>query len=310
MEQAISLLAALILDWSLGEPRRFHPLCGFGVVAGCIEKLFYNDDPSAISSPIMMRLRGCAALALTLAPFMLAIALLTALGRITMFVDVISLYFALGARSLTQHAAAVQAALEKGDLNEARRAVGMIVSRDTSAMSEDDIARAAVESVLENGNDAVFAPLFWFMLGGAPLAVLYRLANTLDAMWGYRNQRYLHFGWAAARFDDLLNPIPARLTALTYALTGNFRSAWNCWHKQAPLWYSPNAGPVMAAGAGSLEIILGGNACYGGELKTRPILGRGALCRRGDIERAGKMVTRGIWLWATVALLRGFLHGF
>jgi hypothetical protein len=134
--------------------------------------------------------------------------------------DVLLLYLAIGRTSLAEHAKAVASALQDADLPLARQRVGMIVSRDTREMNAPDVARAAVESVLENGADAVFGALFWFVVAGTPGVVVYRLANTLDAMWGYKNSRFLRFGWAAARFDDLLNLIPARLTALSYALMG------------------------------------------------------------------------------------------
>jgi adenosylcobinamide-phosphate synthase len=164
-----------------------------------------------------------------------------------------------------------------------------------------------VESVLENGNDGVFGALFWFLLAGGAGALAFRLANTLDAMWGYKNARFLHYGWAAARLDDVLDYIPARLTALTYALLGKTRTALRCWRAQAPVWDSPNAGPVMAAGAGTLGIQLGGPACYQGEWHQRPILGEGRPAQPADIERALALVRHGVYLWLALALSVGAL---
>jgi adenosylcobinamide-phosphate synthase len=185
--------------------------------------------------------------------------------------------------------------------------VGEIVSRDTSQLDEEAVARAGIESVLENGNDAVFGALFWFAFLGAPGALLYRLANTLDAMWGYRTPRFFYFGWAAARCDDLLNFIPARLTALSYALLGRTSQAISCWMKQAPAWDSPNAGPVMASGAGSLNLQLGGAAHYHGVLEARPPLGCGKAPDAADITRALALVQHSVWLWMAVLLLCGLL---
>ena len=151
-------------------------------------------------------------------------------------------------RSLGEHVQPVAQALRSQDLDEARTRVGYLVSRQTRELDATEVARAATESVLENGSDAVFAALFWFVVAGAPGVVLYRLSNTLDAMWGYRNERFERFGWAAARIDDLLNYIPARLVALTYAVLGKTRLALKCWRTQAPKWDSPNAGPVDGIG--------------------------------------------------------------
>jgi len=182
----------------------------------------------------------------------------------------------------------------------------MIVSRDTADLDEEGISRATVESVLENGCDAIFGALFWFVLAGAAGAVLYRLANTLDAMWGYRTPRYRDFGWAAARLDDLLNWLPARLTALSYVAMGTKPAlAWRCWREQAPNWKSPNAGPVIAAGAGALGLALGGPARYHGEWQPRPALGEGLAPRAEDIGRAVALVRRALWLWLGVIALGG-----
>ena len=145
----------------------------------------------------------------------------------------------------------------------------MIVSRQTDKMTTNDVRKATIESVLENGADAIFAPLFWFIIAGPTGAILYRLTNTLDAMWGYKNTQYFYFGWATARFDDFLNWVPARLTALSYALLGKSLDAFKCWKNQAHLLDSPNAGPVMTAGAGALDIRLGGPAWYHGQLKDK-----------------------------------------
>jgi adenosylcobinamide-phosphate synthase len=144
-------------------------------------------------------------------------------------------------------------------------------------------------------------------VAGAPGALAYRLANTLDALWGYRSDRYARFGWAAARLDDLLNLLPARLTALAYALVGDTRRALACWRTQARAWKSPNAGPVMAAGAGALGLRLGGPARYRGKVEERPPLGAGELPTAVDIGRARALIDRALALllgaWLAAALL-------
>ncbi|WP_122652145.1 CobD/CbiB family cobalamin biosynthesis protein, partial [Burkholderia pseudomallei] len=207
------------------------------------------------------------------------------------------LWFALGARSLAEHVAPIAAALLRRDLAAARALTARIVSRDTSAADEAALSRAAVESALENGNDAIFGALFWFAIAGGPGALLFRLANTLDAMWGYRTPRFARFGWAAARIDDALNWAPARLTAASYALLGDTASAWCCWRAQARHWDSPNAGPVMAAGAGSLNVVIGGPAVYHGAIEDRPVLGAGEPAAPVHVAAALSLVARTMILW-------------
>jgi adenosylcobinamide-phosphate synthase len=292
----LAALAAVLLDRLFGEVRRFHPLVGFGTLAAAIEKRLNRGTIAG----------GMLGWALAVLPW---VALALALRPLAPFaVDVLLLYFSLGARSLCEHAEAVARPLREGRLDEARQRVGWIVSRDTAALDESGVAKAGVESVLENGNDAIFGALFWFALFGGPGALLFRLANTLDAMWGYRTERYNLYGRWAARFDDALNWLPARLTALSYALLGRWRDALACWRTQAPGWESPNAGPVMAAGAGSLGVQCGGAAIYHGREEIRPPLGCGPAPVAADLGRAITLIRRSLWLWLAVLFLIGALH--
>ncbi len=293
----LAALAGVVLDRLLGEPQRWHPLVGFGALANAVEKM--------LNRGAWRRASGLLAWALVVLPW---VALAFWGKRYDFFgwvVDAFLLYLALGGRSLAEHGERVASDLAAGDLPAAREHVGWIVSRDTSELDESGVAKACVESTLENGNDAVFGALFWFILLGGPGAVLFRLANTLDAMWGYKTDRFLRFGWAAARIDDLLNYVPARLTALSYALLGQTRRALACWRKQAPVWDSPNAGPVMAAGAGSLGLALGGAAIYHGQIEERPVLGEGRAARGEDIPRALTLMRRTTALWLALYILGG-----
>lgn len=250
-------------------------------------------------------MRGLSAVAGLLLPALLATLVIEELPLIGPAATVAGFYLALGGKSLHEHAEAVRVALLAGNLEQARWSVGRIVSRDVRALDSGGVAAATVESVLENGCDAVFGALFWFVAGGLPGVVAYRLANTLDAMWGYRNQRYRDFGWAAARLDDVLNFLPARLTALGYALCGRSALALRAWRRQGRFWKSPNAGPVMAAGAGALGIALGGPASYHGSLTQRPALGYGRPAEAGDIARALALVRRALALWLAVMVAGG-----
>ena len=283
------MLAGMGLDAMLGEPRRAHPLVGFGRMAQAIERRLHCDARASGTVAWCVAVLPTVALTAGIAHLL---ALWSAWAA-TAF-SAAMLYLAVGHRSLGEHARAVEMPLRAGDLDAARGAVGRMVSRDTQALDGAQVAAAATESVLENGADAVFGALFWFALLGAPGVVLYRLSNTLDAMWGYRNERFERFGWCAARVDDVLNYIPARLVALTYALLGKTRLALACWRKQGPLWDSPNAGPVMAAGAGALGLRLGGQAVYHGRVERRPALGEGAHPGAHDVRRALQLVGRSL----------------
>ena len=287
------LVAGVLLDLLLGEPRRWHPLVGFGQLAQTIER--------RLNCGALPFLRGLLAWLLAVLPLSLLAWL--AAAHAGLWLHALLLYACIGLRSLRDHTMPIVDALRAGDLETARARTSWIVSRDTHQADEADLAKAGAESLLENGNDAVFGTLFWFLVAGGAGAVLFRLANTLDAMWGYRNARFHLFGRAAARIDDALNYVPARLTALSYVVlagAGHAR-AWQCWRTQAPAWSSPNAGPVMASGAGALGVSLGGAAVYDGQLEQRPPLGAGPDATASDIVRAWRLVLHTTLLWLGLA---------
>ncbi len=304
MNRAAILLLAIIFDHFVGEVNRWHPLVGFGNLTSSLETKLNSPRLRAF----YRKAAGAFGVIILVIPFVTLAYFISRLPMTGNVFDIMMMYLCVGHKSLREHAEAVVTSLQSGDLNAARRSVSMIVSRDTSELTETEVSKAAIESVLENGSDGVFAAVFWFMLFGAPGVVLYRLVNTLDAMWGYRNERFEHFGWAAAKLDDILNWLPARLTALSYALLGDTVRSLKCWYYQAPLWYSPNAGPVMAAGAGSLGLELGGAAIYHGKLKERPKLGQGRTPVPKDILSACSLVNKTLWLWIAIALVGGWLH--
>lgn len=310
----LSLPLALVLDRMLGEPGYFHPLVGLGRIAKAVERHLNREQHRFFTS----RMLGVLALLIVLGPMVwLALTLTSYCTQSTagavLFGGMV-LYLVIGAQSLSEHAQAIKEALMRKDLNLARTRVGYIVSRETVELDEVGVAKATIESVLENGSDAIFAPIFWFVVAGPVGAVAYRVINTLDAMWGYRNARFHAFGWAAARLDDVVNWVPARLCALTYAIVASRNPCFDgknqcfdgkrlglqglqAWQQQAPLCESPNAGPVMACGAGALNLELGGSARYHGNEVWRPVLGQGFAPVAEDIDRTLLLLKRGVYLW-------------
>lgn len=300
------LLLALLLDHLIGEPPvRYHPLVFFGRLAERVER-FIRHWKWTKAKPTFGGLLGW--LLLAVSPGILLWQVLHFLPEILAGVlECLVLYFAIGWKSLRQHARDVFMPLSQGDVALARQKVGKIVSRDTNALDQQGIVNATIESVLENGSDGVLAAIFWFLLFGAPGVLVYRFANTLDAMWGYKSKQYLHFGRVAAKMDDYLNWIPARLTAISYAFVGRFSTAVNAMFSQGPLTESPNAGWVMAAGAGALGIRLGGPVVYQGERVERPVLGSGSEATVEDINHAVALLRRALVLWVLCAFLVALL---
>lgn len=306
MLATLSVFIAVLLDRCFGEPGRWHPLNGFAALACRLESMLNVPGTGMVG----LRLRGMLAVFILLLPAILLSAWLGRQGFGGWLFSVAVLYLAIAWHSLIEHADAVAHALSAGDIEAARDRTGRIVGRDTTALDEVQVSRATLESVLENGNDAIFGAIFWFLIAGPAGAIGYRLANTLDALWGYRNERYRDFGWAAARLDDLLNFLPARLTALSYLLCGGALKWLAVVAQQASQWPSRNAGWVMATGAAALKRQLGGHVSYQGVRHERPVLGCGTPPGLADIGRGLDLLRNTLLLWLAVMLAGSWVLGY
>lgn len=279
----------------------FHPLIWFGKVASWLERRL-NTRQSRLRGAIAVS----ALISLPLGLLWLIQVIVESLAA-QIILDIVILTFVIGWQSMKEHALAVMQPLLAGELANARNNLTMIVSRQTEGMTEREVVGATLESVLENGNDCVFASLFWYAVLGPSGALLHRLVNTLDAMWGYKNARYLKFGYCAARLDDLLGWLPARLTAICYAISGSLHNAFDSWRQQIGKHKSANAGLVMAAGAGALDIVIGGPAIYDGVRQDKPYLGVGEPAKAIDIKRAIRLIEKSLLVWLVLFVLLLFV---
>jgi adenosylcobinamide-phosphate synthase len=296
-------LAAVAVDALTGDPRwLLHPVVLMGRAVRRLEALLRQSR---------MPLRaGGVVLAVTLVggSFGLTWGLIRVLGLIHPWLALAAQVWlfstCLAARSLAEHAIAVYRPLVAGDVREARRKLSWIVGRDTERLDVPEITRGAVETVAESTCDGVIAPLFWGIIGGAPLAMAYKAANTLDSMVGHEDERYLHFGWASARLDDVLNLIPARLSALLLAVVACSWRALATAVRDARKHPSPNSGWPEAAVAGALGARLGGTNYYDGEPEQRAFMGAPLRpLAAGDILKA----TRWMYLATVLAVACGTL---
>ncbi|WP_153427097.1 cobalamin biosynthesis protein [Streptomyces alkaliphilus] len=280
------MLLGHLADRLFGDPRRGHPVAGFGRAAGALENVLWRDRRAA----------GVAFTALCVAGTVVPVALverrLGPSGRTVL--TAAACWAALGGTTLGREALRVGAALEAGDPEGARELLPRLCGRDPAALDADGIARAVVESVAENTSDAVVGALVWGAVAGAPGLMGFRAVNTLDAMVGHRSPRYARFGWASARSDDLAGLPGSRLTALLVAAVGpDRRGARRARRADGGRHPSPNAGPVEAAFAGALGLRLGGTLSYGGRVEHRPVLNpAGRAPEPGDIARAVRLSHR------------------
>ena len=272
-------VAEFILDCLIGDPRsKFHPVVLIGNLIAWLEKRFYRAEDSNMTKFSMGFLLM---LLVLLISYDVAWGVVTAAAGeswLSYGVQALLLSFTISPRSLAAAGKEIQQYLWADDLAEARKKVGWIVGRDTQSLDASEVTRATVETIAENIVDGIIAPFFFFFLGGVPLAVAYRAANTMDSMLGYKNDKYLYFGRAAARLDDVLNYIPARITGILLVLAAgilrlDMKNAWRIMRRDAAQHPSPNGGFPEAATAGALGIRLGGMNSYFGKPHFRAYMG-------------------------------------
>ena len=277
----IVALFAFLVDIVVGDPRsRMHPVVLVGNLISSLEKLLYHEADTDNKKMVKGALLAAFVLVFAYHMAYLLIQLSSQAGNplLDTMVQALILSFTISPRSLSEAGRELFQLLEDGNLEKARFKVGWIVGRDTDKLSPAEVTRATVETIAENTVDGVIAPLFFFAVGGVPLAVLYRAANTMDSMLGYKNDRYLFFGRVPARLDDILNYIPARICGVLFVISAmllgfDYRAAWRIMLRDARKHPSPNGGWAEASVAGALGIRLGGYNSYFGKQHFRAYMG-------------------------------------
>ncbi len=274
------LLTAILLDLLIGDPNFYpHPVVLIGQVISYLEnKLRKTEDSLQVQ-----RMKGILLVVLILIiTFGFSWFILMLMVNINYYLaltfQIILFYTTIAIRGLHKAGMEIYYQLKKGELKQARQSLDLIVGRDTEGLRESEIIRAVVETVAENTSDGIIAPLFYFLIGGPILALLYKAVNTMDSMLGYKNKKYKHFGWAAAKLDDLVNYLPARITGMIFVISAffyknDYKNALKILKRDAKKHDSPNAGYPEAAVAGALKVQLGGVNKYFGETSKKPLLG-------------------------------------
>ncbi|WP_338891508.1 cobalamin biosynthesis protein [Rhodococcus sovatensis] len=292
--RAAGLVLGLCLDRMLGDPREYHPVAGFGRVAGTLEQRTYRDSRWAGALHTLVLVGAVT----TMGAAASTVAASTVAGRRSPVLDTVvtasAAWVALGGTSLARTGAQMAAHLRNREVESARTLLPSLCGRDPSVLDIDGLARASLESIAENTSDATVGVMFWGAMAGVPGILGYRAVNTLDAMIGYRSPRYLRFGWFAARLDDVVNLAPARLTGAVTAVVspavgGRPSQSLRAWRLDASRHPSPNAGVAEATAAGALGVSLGGRTQYAHGVEIRPTLGAGRAPTPDDLDRAATL---------------------
>ncbi|WP_196594072.1 adenosylcobinamide-phosphate synthase CbiB [Pectinatus sottacetonis] len=311
---AIIVICAFIIDTIIGDPNsKYHPVAVMGRLVGILDSLLYRkkaNDPVKLVLGLILSII-CLSTAYWLTRGIIwGMELLKFNWWIKIFLDAVILSFMISPKSLMQAGLGVINNLIHDDIEAAREKVHYIVGRDVNNMDEAEMVRATIETIAENTTDGIISPLFFFFIGGLPLAVLYRMANTLDSMVGYKNDRYLYFGRASARIDDILNLIPARIAGILIVISAailhfDYKNAWKIMKRDAKKHPSPNGGFTEASVAGALNIRLGGQNYYFGKPHFRAYMGDPyqKLCARHIVSAIQLMYTATVLFIALVIIL-------
>ncbi|MBA2873271.1 adenosylcobinamide-phosphate synthase [Anoxybacillus caldiproteolyticus] len=307
-----AIMLAVALDCWLGDPHWFpHPVRGMGALIAYFDRHFNRGRGR--------RLKGIFTVAsLCLIIYAISFFLVYTSYRITtglgIVIEAFLIFTTIATKSLKEAAWHVLVPLEQGDVEKARKELSMIVGRDTENLDEREIVRACVETVAENTSDGITAPLFYALLGGAPLALAYRAVNTCDSMLGYKNDTYRDFGWASARLDDVFNYIPARLTAIVMVLVSRERRIRHCLKllmRDAHKHPSPNSGWGEAAMAALLGVQLGGTNTYKGVVSHRPNIGDPLhQLRKEHIRQSVNVMIRTVFAFIVLLWIGGIIIEF
>lgn len=276
----IQIMAGYILDLIIGDPYwLFHPIRWIGNYIGKLEKILLTSSDSEGKQKLKGLLLLLIVMSTTFAiPYFILFIAIKINFALFVAIESVMIFQIFATKSLDVETKKVFKALKEGDLENARYHISFLVSRDTSEMTKEDIIKAAIETISENLADGVIAPICFVMIGGAPLGWLYKSVNTLDSMVGYKNGKYINYGWASARFDDVLNFIPARLTAMFILIAGvilrlDVKNGFKVMIRDRHNHSSPNSAYPESATAGLLQIQLGGKASYFGVVSEKPTMG-------------------------------------